>query len=369
MKFTVKQQNLSKSLSILNKAVNQRTSLPLLSNVLIKTEKGRLKLMSSDLLTTISVWIGAKIDEQGEYTIPAKVLTEFVTQIKDDTIDFSLEGSSFKAVTSKAKSNFSGMPASDFPTIEADDSSKSITVKSSKFLDALSKVAFAIATDESRPVLTGIYVRIVEGRLILAGTDGFRMAEHKLDVENLDSAEFSCIVPGKYFYEIAKSFCANSEDLKISLNETRNVLLISVEDMQAQIRLIEGNYPDYEAIIPDEFTTDVILPSSELSGALKLASVFAKEGGNMVKLSILGSDVEIISQPTESGSNTTNLSAEAKGEDVQIAFNAKYLLDFTNNIGDEEVCIKILESLKPGMFRITSNPDYFYIVMPMRANW
>ncbi len=369
MKFTVKKQNLSKALSILNKAINPRTSLPLLSNILIKTEKGRLKMMSSDLMTTISVWIGAKIDEQGEFTVPAKILTDFVAQLKDDTIDFSLEGSTLKSITTKAKSSFSGMPASEFPTIEADENAKSITVKSKLFLDALSKVSFSVAIDESRPILTGIYVRINEGRLVLASTDGFRMAEYRLDVEETDVKEFACVVPGKYLFEIAKSFCSEAEDIRISLNEKRNVILISVEDMQAQIRLLEGNYPDYEAIIPDEFTTDIVLRSEELSNGLKLASVFAREGGNMIKLSVADSNLEIVSQPTELGSNVTDVVSEISGEDIQIAFNAKYLIDFTNNIADDEVTIKLLESLKPGMFRLSNNKDYFYIVMPMRANW
>lgn len=369
MKLTVKQSNLVKALTIVNKAVNPRVSLPMLANVLMRTEKGRLKLTASDLQTTISVWLGAKIDEQGEYTVPAKILTEFVTQVKDETIDFALTGAILKASTSKAKANFSGMPAHEFPSIEADTQGQTIKLKSKDFLDAVSKIVFTVATDESRPILTGIYLKAQNNLLTIAATDGFRMAEYKLDLNELFETEVKCVIPGKYLADVVKAFAPASEEIVLNVNMDRNVATIKVEDMEAQIRLLEGDFPDYEAIIPESFTSEMKFMSSELGSALKLASIFSRESGNMIKITGSDEKMEVLSQPTEAGSNTVAITGDFTGDEIQIAFNAKYILDFVNNIEDTELSFNTLESLKPGLFKITENPNYFYLVMPMRANW
>lgn len=369
MKFTVKQSNFTKALNIVNKAVNPRTSLPMLSNVLIKTEKGQLKLTASDFMATISVWMGAKIDEQGEYTVPAKLLTEFVSQLTDDTFDAMLVGAQLRIKTSKATANFSGMPGTEFPTIEVQRTQEGIKLDAKKFLEALSKVNFAVATDESRPILTGIFLRVEGDQLTIAGTDGFRMAEHKLTLDEPVKSPIKCVIPGKYFLDIVKAFSATSQQLNIHLVNERNVVLLWVEDMEAQLRLLDGEYPDYEAIVPGEFSTTIKTTTKEIGNAIKLASVFAKETGNMIKLVANDQKIEVLSQPNETGNNDTILSGDFDGEEIQIAFNAKYLLEFANNIGESEITFYAIESLKPGMIKLDGNPDYYYLVMPMRANW
>ncbi len=369
MQFTVKKVNLTKSLSVLNKAVNPRVSLPMLSNILIRTEKGRLKLTASDLQLTISAWIGAKIDSTGEITVPAKLLTEFASQITEENIDAELSGSTLKLSTPKVKATFAGMPATEFPSIEAAKGTQSFTYNSIEFLSGLSKVAFAVASDESRPVLTGIYFKLLGNTLTVAGTDGFRMAEHKFKTESTYEEELKCIIPARSFLEVVKSFSAVSDVLTFDINLERNVILVTTEDLEAQIRLLEGEYPDYEAVLPDEFATEIKLMSVELASAIKLASVFSRENGNMIKVIAENGAAQVISQPTEQGSNSSNLVAEIEGDDVQIAFNARYLLDFVNAVTDVELAFKTVEALKPGMFKIIGNEDYFYLVMPMRASW
>jgi len=369
MKFTVKQSNFTKGLNIVNKAVNPRTSLPMLSNVLIKTEKGQLKLTASDFVATISVWMGAKIDEQGEYTVPAKLLTDFVGQLTDDTFEAQLIGAQLRLKTAKATANFSGMPGKEFPTIDVQRSAKSIKLDAKKFLDALAKVSFAVATDESRPILTGILLKAQNTTLTLAGTDGFRMAEHKITLESPVTEEIKCVIPGKYFLDVVKSFAATSSELNIYLENDRNTALVWVEDMEAQLRLLEGEYPDYEAIVPSEFTTVIKTTTREIGNAIKLARVLARETGNMIKIVASSDKIEVLSQPNETGNNDSLLIGELDGEDIQIAFNAKYLIEFVNNMGDHEISFNTVEALKPGMLKIEGNNDYYYLVMPMRANW
>src|SRR3990167_1457592 len=207
MKFTVIRSNFLKGLSIVSKAVNSRSALPILSHVLIRTEKGGIKLIASDLQITISVWIGAKIDKDGEAAVPAKVLMEYVNQVSTDKLDGEMEGASLHLKSDKSKATFAGTNSSDFPDVEISDSSDGVKLDlhSAEFDKAIHLVGFATAVDEGRPVLTGIYFEVIEDTLTLAGTDGFRMAEYKMKL-NKKYKEVKCIVPAKSLLETVKSF-------------------------------------------------------------------------------------------------------------------------------------------------------------------
>lgn len=369
MKFTVIKDNFSKNLQLVGKAVNTRSPLPILSNVLIKTEKGRIKLSSSNLQIAISAWMGAKVDEQGEITIPAKLLTEFTSQLREDKVDFTLVESVLKLSTEKTKATFNGMPGSEFPDFGEVKSDTTLTIEYQPFVEALNKVQFAVAVDEGRPVLTGIYFKVQDNNLLMATTDGFRMAECKLPIKEKVKEPIKCIIPAKYLIDFIKSLPADLKTVTINIDNDRNLLGIKVEDVEAQIRMIEGEYPDYHAVIPEEHTTEIRISKEELASGIKLANVFAKDLGNMVKISIEGGAIKAISQPTESGSNSTDMQGEVEGEDLQIAFNAKYLLDLVNNVDADEILFRATESVKPGLFKIAGEENYLYVVMPMKANW
>jgi len=207
MKFTILQKNFKQNLDVVGNAINSRTPLPVLSNILIKTEKGRIKLVASDLQVTIATYVGAKIDEDGEITIPAKLLSEFVNQLVDEKITGELESNSLQLTTNKVKAVFSGIPANEFPeVVDIKDSSTKIVLDANKFLESIHKVYFASATDEGRPVLTGVYLKVKGNSLILASTDGFRMSEYKLSLSKPIKNEFECIVPARIFSTVLKSF-------------------------------------------------------------------------------------------------------------------------------------------------------------------
>ncbi|PJA40920.1 DNA polymerase III subunit beta, partial [candidate division WWE3 bacterium CG_4_9_14_3_um_filter_34_6] len=231
----------------------------------------------------------------------------------------------------------------------------------------IQKVQFVVAVDEGRPVLTGIYFKTEKDKLIIAGTDGYRMAEQIIKIEKTD--DVVCIIPAKSFAEILKLFSAKSDQIKFVINNERNFAKLETEDMQAQFRMIDGEYPDYKAILPDDFSTEVRISSSEFSNGIKLSSIFSRDIGNMIKIVIKDKSIKSLSQPSEAGSNVTEMLGEVDGEDISIAFNAKYLLDFVNNVQTDEVVFKAEGPLKPVLFSRSGGKDYFYLVMPMKATW
>ncbi|PIR42778.1 DNA polymerase III subunit beta [candidate division WWE3 bacterium CG_4_9_14_0_2_um_filter_35_11] len=388
MKFTVIRENLSNALNVVSKAVNQRSPLPILSNILIKTEKGMIQLFASDLQMSISASVGAKIDEPGEITVPAKIFIEFVNQVNSDKIDFSLSGAVLKLSTDKVNATLSGIPASEFPVMDRPKKGYEVTLPSDLFSKAIQKVQYVVAIDEGRPVLTGIYFKITKNELVIAGTDGYRMAEYSFGLQNApfgikEDEVVSCVVPAKAFSENIKAFAGKSNDMTFAIYPENNVVTLKVDDYVAQIRMIDGEYPDYLSVVPSEFSTSIVIDSSEFSNGIKLASIFARDIGNMIKLVIKDGVIESISQPSESGSNITKMSADVEGEDIAIAFNAKYLLDFVSNQSSSgDIIFKTSDPLKPVLFSVNTEENYFaegkkingfkryfHLIMPMKSSW
>ena len=368
MKFNTLRDSYLKGVNVVSKAINSKTAIPALSNILIKTEEGGIKLIASDLHVTISAKIGADIQKEGAISIPGKLLASFIGQLSTDKISCELDGENFKVQTDKVKSSFSTISAEEFPTVEINHEGKLVNINSADFAKALQHIQFVPSISDSRPVLTGIYIKIDGSKLTLAATDGFRMSEYTLNVKS-DASELSCIVPAKAFTDIAKTFCNEEEEIEVYINKTKNVLGLKVKDMEAQVRMIDGDYPNYRGIIPASFANKTEMVKSSLSSGIKLASIFSKDYDNMIKISQVGGNIEIKSQPTESGSNSSQVDGTVSGSDIDIAFNAKYMIDLVNNVSGEKIILETNESLKPASFRIEGNDNFLYIVMPMRAGW
>ena len=369
MKFTVLKENFFKGLNVVGKAINSRTSMPILSNVLIKTEKGRLSMTASGLQLSITAKIGAKVDSDGAIAVPARLLAEFVSQVSGEKIDAELKGSIFKVNTDKSSASFAGADAGEFPTIDLVDKGLEVELSAKEFTQVLQLVGFTVASDEGRPVLTGIYCKAEGSSIIFAGTDGFRMAEYKMKLGKSVSEKIEFIVPARSFIEVGRAFVTEDEKLTLVVDPERNLVAMKAADMEAPFRIIDGEYPDYQSIIPAEFSSEVHISKSEFENGIKLANIFSRESGNMVKLVVKKGSVESISQPTETGSSSNEMSAEVTGEEVEIAFNAKYLLEFLANATEDDLVFKISEPLKPGLFKFEGKDHYLYIVMPMKANW
>lgn len=371
MKITVLRENLLHTLQVAVKVVNARSPLPVLANVLLEAQKGQLLATASDLQSTISLTCGAKVEASGSITVPAKLLLEFVNQVRSEKISFTLDKGILRVVTDTATAKFNTMPASEFPDMPDLKKGIELKVPVKEILTALQMVQFVAAIDEGRPVLTGIYFKMTSNELILAGTDGFRMAEYRIPIKTpKEIAGKSFVVPARVLGDLTKSLVAGIKDLSIKIDNKSNILLIEGEDAKAYLRMIEGEYPDYEAVVPKEFTTEVKISAGALTNAVKLANIFARDMGNMVKFVIDEEHVEVLSQPTELGSNASKIGGDLDGEEIEIAFNAKYLLEFLNNVDSgKELVFKATESTKPGLFNVEEYQNYFYLVMPMKANW
>lgn len=369
MNFIILRENANKALAIVQKAVNARSPLPILGNVLISAEKGRITFTTSNLNMTISVAVGGKVDVEGAITVPAKLFFDFVSQLTDEKFEATLDGTTVRVASQKVKAEFHGVPASEFPKLEPLEKPFSVTLPSAVLSEALQKIQYVVASDESRPVLTGVYMKLAKNVLTLAGTDGFRMAECTLKLPVTVEKEMKCVIPAKALADIVKSFSVESETLDVAIDETRNSVVVKTDDMEAFIRMIEGQYPDYAAIVPADHASEITVEKDEFSSAVKLANVFAKDLGNMVKIVAKSDGVTVLSQPTESGSNAITMNAKLDGDELEIAFNARYLLEFLQNTENATIHFQATESTKPGMFRIKGKDNYFYLVMPMKANW
>lgn len=367
MMFTCLQENLEKGLNTVYKAVPTKSSLPILNNILIKTENGRLKLSATNMETAITTFVGASIDKEGSITIPAKLIREFVANLSQNTLSGNLLNEVLHVTSDKTKTKFVGTAVDEYPNLPAfSDKTKHVTVKPKQFLEAVSKVAYSASTDESRPVFTGVYVNYNEGVLTLAASDGFRLSETSLEAKG-DVETFTIIVPSKVLLEVARIFGDSTEDLKIGHSENENLTLFFADDTLVSTRIIDGQYPDYKRIVPKESTLSAVFPAMDLLEAVKLSNIFAKEVNNVVKLRIDPEGyINVVTNAQETGDHLSQIQSEVLGESVEIAFNSKYLLDFLNNNKSERIVLKANGSLAPCIFTPEGEITFYHIVMPMQ---
>lgn len=370
MKFSCLQENLAKGLQTVSKAIPVKGPLPILTNVYIAAESGRLKLVATDLETTIITYVGASIDEEGAITVPARILREFVANLSPETIESKLEHDTLHMTSQKTKSKFNGTNATDFPELPTiEEGVDVIEVDPKEFAHAVATVSFAAATDESKPIFTGIYLSFSDDKLTIASTDGFRLSE-KMMVLKTKSKDFSTIIPAKTLSEVAKIFVGSSEPLKITISDDANMAIFQSEDTTVYTRILDGQYPDYKRIIPGTSTLKAKLNANEFLDAVKLTNIFLKDADNntlKIRFDPKGV-VRVASLSDEQGSHESELPAEVDGEMLEIAFSAKYLLDFLNNVkcqmlmfetnGNKTACI-----LRP---QDNEHENFFHIIMPIQ---
>jgi DNA polymerase-3 subunit beta len=371
MKLSLLQENLNIALSSVSRFVALKAQLPILSNILFTTDSGRLKLSATNLELGINYWLGAKISDEGSFTIPAKEITEFVSYLPTGKLDLELNPQSLLEVSSaKAQSTFTTIPSADFPVLPPLNDQTSLEIDLNVLSDTISQVAFAAATDDSRPVLTAVLCRFTPDSLSLVATDGFRLSLKEIKLVNpitlpkgQDNLAF--LIPSRSLMEVAK-LAKSTKKLKFGLSADAHQLIFVLEDLELVSRLIEGDYPDYQRIIPESFTTKVHLDKTEFSQAVKIASVFARESANVVKLSVKSSSVDVSANATQIGQNKATVDARVEGEPLEIAFNYKFISDFLASCKGNEVVVELNEPLTPGLFHDEVDPHFTHIIMPVR---
>lgn len=369
MKFTCLQENLVKGLNTVIKAIPIKSSMPVLSNVLVATEDGLLKLAATNMATTIVTYVGASIDKEGAITVPARMFHEFVSHLPPAAITGELKDGVLHISVERTNSKFNGVDASEYPDLPVMDEKKVVLeLNPQAFSVAVLSVAFAAAIDESRPVLGGLLLKYSKGVLTVVSADGFRLSEKVLKIGG-KAEDFSVVVPAKTLIEVARIFGSVEDPIKFVLDAESNLALFSSGDVLVATRILEGEYPDYKKIIPSGSILTAGFSSSNLLAAVRLTSVFAKAGdvSNVIKISFDPSGlVKIRSSSKEVGENNSEFEAEVKGEPLEVAFNAKYLLDFLNNVKFENLLFESNGAIAPGVLKSAEDENYLHIIMPVR---
>lgn len=367
MKISCTQENLAKGLSITSHTVSARTTLPVLSNILLKIDKGRLKLSATDLEIGINTWVGAKVDQEGAITIPARLLLEYVNTNNDKNINLELKETTLHLESAHFKANIKGIEASEFPLIPEVKDGLKMEISAAELKDGISKTVFACAVEETRPVLTGVYFKVAGGKLKLVATDSYRLAEKNIQLISGGEKSANFIVPARTMSEIGRLIDEEVEKVEIKVGE--NQVQFKLGPTEVVSRLVEGSFPDYEQIIPQNIKTTIELSTAQFTNAIKMASFFARDSANNVKLVYKKPKTfQIKAVSPQLGDNVSEVEASGSGDEVEIAFNAKFILDVMGVLGSESLSLEMAGALSPAILRAAKNKDYLYIIMPLRTD-
>ena len=374
MKLSCIQSNLRKGLATVSRAVATRSTIPETQNVLIATDNGRLKLTATNLEVAITTWIGAQIEEEGSVTIPARMLSDFINSLPDKKVDIETVAYpiGLKIHCANFDAQMNGIDPENYPPIPNISDGPKISISSSDFKSSLSRVRFAVATDESRPALTGVKVDVKGNEFTLASADGFRLAIETGNCESSVEEDVSVIVPGRTMNEIFSLLGTDSGMLDMTVTEQKSQALFKFGDVEVVTQLIQGNFPDYERLIPGEKGTICRVNREEILQATNAASVFARDGSGIIRMVSDDTDegsIRIMSQAEELGSNESRVNASIEGEETRIAFNSKFLNEILSVLDGDEVEIETMSPSSPGVFRSAANSGYLHIIMPMFVQW
>ncbi len=369
MKLSISKEQMSNGLQAVQNIVSTRTTLPILSNVLLRAEKDRLELTATDLDVTISCAVEASVTKPGATTLPVKKLSGIVRELAALEMDLEVDEKNFctlRSGTSFYKIN--GLAAEEFPPLPKFKENKKITLPQEKLKGMLKKTAFAISSDETRYVLNGVLLSLKEHKITMVATDGRRLAlvDEEVDVSAESQGEF--IVPNKAINELNRLLQATG-DVEVKFSENQAAFTLKGEkDFSVLVisKLIEGNYPNYRQVIPAESKERVTLGREELLQALRRAEIMTSEKSNSVKLTFTRNNLAITANTPEIGEARETLALNYKGKDMAVAFNPGYLMDPLKALEEDEVFFELTDELSPGVLKI--NGPFLYVIMPMRMS-
>ena len=363
MKLQVTQENLNRALGSVARVANSRGTLPILANVLIKTSNNRLSLSATNLDIAITHYIGAKVKDEGSITVPARLMQDFVSSLPDGIIELDLQETKLHVSTDQYQSVVNGIVADDFPVMPAITAGKTWTTKGGVFKKALQQVVFAASGDETRPVLTGILLHTLDGKLYMAATDSYRLAEKQL---NTSKEVMQLLVPASAMQDLLRVLGDDDEDIHITHDDQQ--VLFKVSDIELVTRLVDGKYPDYRKLIPEKFSTQATLKKADLVNIAKVSSLFARESAGSVTITVdeTAQQLSIHSVASQLGENTATAPAKVSGSG-DITVNSRYLLDALSVMSGEEIEFGFNGKLEPTMLKDPKSPDYRHIIMPLKS--
>ena len=363
MKLQVTQENLSKALGSVARVASSRGTLPILSNVLLKTVDGRLTIAATNLDIAITHYIGSKVEDEGAITVPARLMQDFVGSLPSGVIELKLDEQKLHINAEKYTSVINGVSAEDYPIMPAITDGQSWKVPGKLLKQSLQQVVIAASSDEARPVLTGVYWHTFEGKLYMVATDSYRLAEKSLMTSKQD---VDLLIPASALQDLLRILGDYEEDVVVTHDDQQ--VLFQVGDVELVTRLIEGKYPDYRKLIPSSFASDATLKKSELTNITKVSSLFARESAGSVTINLDAKDqqVSIRSIASQIGENTASATANITNEG-DITLNSRYILDALHALNGDEVRIAFNGKLEPCILADPKSGDYLHVVMPLKS--
>ena len=387
MKLSCLQENLARGLGVVGRAVASRSTLPITQNVMLSSDQGMLRLSATNLEIAITTWIGAMIEEEGAITVPHRLVTDLVNSLPSDRIDLDLRGpdsddpnagggSVLHLSCGRSRTHINGAAADDFPPIPQVDSGFATNIDPSVLRQGIGLVAFSAASDESRPVLTGVELKLEESNIVMAAADGFRLAVYTGQLSEPVAEDLKVIVPARTMQEIQRLASEQSAPVQVTLSPEKGQVMFKLEHVEVVSQLLQGNFPNYDQLIPERYETRAVMELDDLKRATQSAAVFARDGSNIVRLEMMpqesgeGGQLKVSARSEEVGDNLDELDIDQlDGEDAKIAFNVRYLMDIVNVLGRGKVALEVTNSSSPGVFRPADSDGYVHVVMPMYVQW
>ncbi len=379
MRVTCLQENLSRGLALVSRAVATRSTLPVLSNVLLQSEDGGLRLSGMNQQLAMSVWLGASVEDDGAITVPARLLSDFVAQLPEGPVTLASddETDSLSVASGRFNAKLKGLSAEDFPPIPTTGDEREVDLATDLLADVIGQVVTAAATDDSRPVLAGVSVTIAPDHIELAAADGYRLAVRREEVETGLAEAVQIVVPRPAMVELQRMLADDPGTVTIGLSETQAQVLFRTSTVTFIATLIDGQFPNYPQLIPGEVDTRVVVTTLEFAKATRIASLFASSGANVIKLHVQpGGDGEsgrmvLTSNSAELGENSGELDAEVSGDGGLIAFNPRFLSECLNSIATERISVGTSGATSPGRFRPMDGDQeietHSHVIMPMHT--
>lgn len=376
MKVTCTQAELARGLGIVGRAVASRSPLPITANVLLASDEGRLKLSATNLEITMTCWIDATVEEEGAITIPQRLLADFVNTLPNDRISLTVPPRSrqVRLECARNEASIGGLDAEDFPPAPQIKDGVSVSLDAKGLHRAVQQTVFAAATDDSRPVLTGVDTKF-EGRLLtLAASDGFRLSVYKLPLDADVAEPTEIVVPARALQELLRLLGDEDEPVDMRTNAGKTQVLFKLKNVEMVAQLIQGTFPNFSQLIPASYSSKAVAEVGEFLRETRIASVFARDGSGIVRLVVTPGEgvtpgtVTISAKADEVGDNEGKIDAAVEGDGVKIAFNTKYLQDVLQAL-DGQIAMETTGPSSQGVFRPVGKDDYVHVIMPMFVQW
>jgi DNA polymerase-3 subunit beta len=373
MKVSVLQENLAHGLNIVSRAVSPRSTLPVLANVLVATDEGRLRLSATNLELGITCWIGAKIQEEGSTTVPARTFTELVSTLTNQQVemDLNVRTQTLNVRSGSSNTDLKCIDSQEFPPMPSPDVSDGMQLNVADLKEMIHQVAFAASTDDARPILTGVLVTVQGNKITLASADGFRLSVRNAELSADVSRPISAVIPARALSELARIAGEGEQAITMMLPPGRGQVIFRMKDIELVSQLIDGVFPDYEQIIPRNYQTRTVLATAAFLKACKQAEIFAREGSHIARINITpGGElqpgtVEISGQSEETGFNQTTVDASIDGPPLLIAFNVRFLREVLDVVGTPDVALETSVDTAPGVIRPVGEDEFLHVIMPM----